>query len=98
MPDLRFVALSILFSIALANSPVAGQTIPSPYTFIENPKEWAFFRGEERHQSRPARAGTAGRHHLRWTLGHRFRRAEFGPLRNMVRLEARGPRCVETRG
>ena len=45
MLDLRFVALSILFSIAVANSPVAGQTIPSPYTFIENSKEWAFFAG-----------------------------------------------------
>ena len=46
MPDLRFATVSILFSIAVANSAVAGQTIPSPYKFIENSQELAFFTGK----------------------------------------------------
>ena len=46
MPHLRFLALSILFSIAVVSSPAAGQTIPSPYTYIEYSKEWAVFAGK----------------------------------------------------
>ncbi len=46
MPDLKFVALSILFSVAVVGSPAAGQTIPSPYTFIEHSQEWAVFAGK----------------------------------------------------
>ena len=46
MPHLKFVALSILFSIAAGSSPATGQTIPSPYAFIEHSKEWAVFAGK----------------------------------------------------
>ncbi len=46
MPHLKFVAMSILFSIAVGSVPAAGQTIPSPYTFIEHSNEWAVFAGK----------------------------------------------------
>ena len=46
MPHPKFVALSILFSVAVVGSPVAGQTIPSPYTFIEYSQEFAVFAGK----------------------------------------------------
>ena len=46
MPHLRFLALSILFSVAVVSSPAAGQTIPSPYTYIEYSKEWVVFAGK----------------------------------------------------
>ena len=46
MPDMRFIALSILYSIAVAGSPAAGQTIPSPYRFIEYSQEWAVYVGK----------------------------------------------------
>ena len=46
MPHLKFVALTILFSVAAVGSPAAGQTIPSPYTFIEHSQEWAVFAGK----------------------------------------------------
>ncbi len=46
MPDMRFVVLSILSFIAVAGSPASGQTIPSPFAFIEYSKEWAVFLGK----------------------------------------------------
>ena len=46
MLDMRFVALSILYSIAVASAPAAGQTIPSPFAFIEYSHEWAVFFGK----------------------------------------------------
>ena len=46
MPHLRFVALSVVFSVGVVSSPAAGQTISSPYTFIENSQEWAVFAGK----------------------------------------------------
>ena len=46
MPHLRFLALSILFSVAVVSSPAAGQTIPSPYTYIEYSQEWVVFGGK----------------------------------------------------
>ena len=46
MPHLKFVALSTLFSIAAVSSPADGQTVPSPYAFIEHSQEWAVFAGK----------------------------------------------------
>ena len=37
---------AILFFCAVAPSLAAGQTIPSPYTFIEHSQEWALFAGK----------------------------------------------------
>lgn len=45
MPHLRSVALSTFLFISVANSAAAGQTVPSPYTFIEHSKEWGLFGG-----------------------------------------------------
>ena len=46
MPDMKFVVLLILSSIAVTSSPAAGQTIPSPFAFVEYSKEWAVFLGK----------------------------------------------------
>ena len=46
MPHLRFVALSILSSIGIVPSHAAGQTIPSPYAYVENSQEWGVFVGK----------------------------------------------------
>ena len=46
MPHAKFLALSILFSIGMVRSPASAQTIPSPYTYIENHQELAFFVGK----------------------------------------------------
>ncbi len=46
MPDMRLVALAISYSIAVAVTPAAGQTIPSPFAFVEYSQEWAVFLGK----------------------------------------------------
>ena len=46
MPHLKLVAPSILLLIAAARSTAAGQTIPSPYTFIEHAQAWAISAGK----------------------------------------------------
>ena len=39
-------AVSLLFCSALASSSATAQTIPSPYTFVENGQEWGVFVGK----------------------------------------------------
>ena len=46
MPHVKFLALLLLFSIGTARSPASAQTIPSPYTYVENSKELAVFVGK----------------------------------------------------
>jgi opacity protein-like surface antigen len=46
MPYLKLVAPSILVLIAAVHSTAAGQSIPSPYTFIEHGQAWAIFAGK----------------------------------------------------
>ena len=48
MPHAKLLALSILFSIGMVRSPASAQTIPSPYTYIENHQELAFFVGKSK--------------------------------------------------
>ena len=46
MPHPKFCVPSIIFLIALARTPAEGQTISSPYSFIEHSKEWAISVGK----------------------------------------------------
>jgi len=46
MPHLKLVVPSILLLSAAAHSTAAGQSIPSPYTFIEHGQAWAIFAGK----------------------------------------------------
>ena len=46
MPHPKLFTLSLLVLLATTGSDAAGQTIPSPYKFIENSQEWAIFAGK----------------------------------------------------
>jgi hypothetical protein len=46
MHNLKLVAPSILLLIAVAHSTAVGQSIPSPYTFVEHGQAWAIFAGK----------------------------------------------------
>ena len=45
MRYVKFLVLSILSSIGMVRSPATAQTIPSPYAYVENSKEWGFSVG-----------------------------------------------------
>lgn len=76
MPHLRFLALWILFSVGVVTSPAAGQTIPSPYTYIEYSKEWAVFAG--RSDINPGQLGLGPRNAT--TVGGRWAAALGGAM------------------
>ncbi len=46
MPHPKIVTPLILFLIGVVNSTAAGQTISSPYSFIEHSQAWALFAGK----------------------------------------------------
>jgi hypothetical protein len=46
MPHPKLCVPSIIFFIALARAPAEGQTISSPYSFVEHSKEWAISVGK----------------------------------------------------
>lgn len=46
MPYPKLVAPSILLLIAVSHATAAGQTIPSPYTFVEHGQAYAIFGGK----------------------------------------------------
>jgi hypothetical protein len=46
MPHLKLLAPSILLFVAVAHSEAVGQSVSSPYTFIEYGQAWAVFAGK----------------------------------------------------
>ena len=76
MPHPRLVAPSILLLIAIADSTVAGQDIPSPYTFVENGQAWAIFGGKS--DVNPGQLGLGPRSAT--TFGGRYAAAFGGAL------------------
>jgi len=76
MPHLKLVAPSIFLLIAAAHSTAAGQSISSPYTFIEHGQAWEIFAGKS--DLNPGQLGLGP--HDGTTLGGRYAVAFGGAL------------------
>ncbi len=76
MPYPKLVAPSILLLIAVSHTTAAGQTIPSPYTFVEHGQAYAIFGGKS--DLNPGQLGLGPRDAT--TFGVRFAVAFGGAL------------------